>query len=129
MAQSKVTMDLKGFEHLQAAIKRAPELVKEHAFDAVAKTTFASGQRMRATVAVKTGRLKRGISTSARGLNGRVLIDPDLFYWRFLEYGTVNMAARPFIRPSAEAEAPHYLDRLRAFVPKLERDWSSGSLR
>ena len=27
----------------------------------------------------------------------------DTFYWRFLEFGTQNMAARPFMRPALEA--------------------------
>ena len=123
---AKVTMSLEGFEKLQAAIKTSPELVRLHAEDTIAKSTFSTAQRMRGTVAVRTGRLKRAISTSARGLNGRVLIEPKAFYWRFVEYGTVNMAAQPFVRPAAEAEAPHYLERMRGFVPKLERVWSGG---
>lgn len=45
-----------------------------------------------------TGRFKRG----NRGRD-----DPkDAFYWRFLEYGTKNMPAQPFIRPAAEAMFP-----------------------
>lgn len=30
----------------------------------------------------------------------------DAFYWRFIEYGTVDEAARPFIGPAMEAARP-----------------------
>lgn len=123
---AKVTMDLKGFDALQRAIKEAPDLVRRHAEDTISKTTFSAAQRMRGTVRVNTGQLKRSITTSVRGLSGRVLIAPEAFHWKFLEYGTVKMPASPFIRPAAEAEAPVYLQRMHDFVPKLERLWTGG---
>ena len=124
---AKTTMSLHGFEALQRAIKQAPELVRVHAADVVAKTAFASYRRMLATVPVATGNLRRSLDWSNRGLSGRVVIKPEGFYWRFIEYGTVKMPASPFIRPAAEAEAPIYIDRMRAIGPKLERAWPSGS--
>jgi HK97 gp10 family phage protein len=30
-------------------------------------------------------------------------VDRDSFYWKFLEFGTNKMAARPFLRPAFEA--------------------------
>jgi HK97 gp10 family phage protein len=128
MAKSTVTMSLHGFEAIQRAITQAPEQLKDLTADAVEKTTFATAQRMKATVKVKSGKLKRSITAKSRGLNGRVLIEPDAFYWRFLEYGTVHMSARPFVRPAAEAEDPHYIERLRAVCKKLEQLWPKGAV-
>lgn len=34
----------------------------------------------------------------------------DTFYWRFLEFGTQNMAAQPFLRPAATQAAPEALN-------------------
>lgn len=34
----------------------------------------------------------------------------DPYYWKFLELGTKKMAARPFLRPSAEANFAHSID-------------------
>lgn len=124
---AKITMRLEGMDALKRATVECPEVLRAHSGDAVAATTFATESRMKATVRVKTGRLKRAIHRRSRGLSGSVLIAPDAFYWRFLEYGTVNMAASPFIRPSVEAEGPIYIQRMRAIGPKLERAWASGS--
>lgn len=123
---AKVTMQLDGFDALKRATVECPEILRAHAGDAVAQTSFSTASRMKATVRFRTGRLKGAIRSTSRGLNGRVLIDPSAFYWRFVEYGTVKMAASPFIRPSAEAEGPLYIHRMRAVGPKLERTWTSG---
>lgn len=126
MATTKVTMRLEGFDALQRAIVKAPNVVKAHAGSAVGATAFAVAQRMRSLVRVDTGRLRQAIEVSSRGLSGRVLINPSGFYWPFLEYGTVRMAARPFVRPAAEAETSDFLTRVRDIGKKLERDWSAG---
>ena len=125
---AKVTMQLEGFEALQRAIKTSPDLVRLHSEDAVSKTSFSTASRATALAPRgPTGRLKGSIKGTSRGLNGRVTIAPEAFYWRYVEYGTVNMTARPFIRPAAEAEGPHYINRMRAIGPKLERNWPTSS--
>jgi HK97 gp10 family phage protein len=40
--------------------------------------------------------------------------DGDAFYWRFLEFGTSKMAARPFMRPAYEARRARAIDVMRA---------------
>lgn len=127
MAKTKVTMTLLGFDALKKAIVQAPELVRIEAEDAVQITTFSCAQRMKAMVPVRTGRLKRAIDPRARGLSGRVLIDPAAWYWRLVEYGTVKMAARPFARPAAEIESLDYLDRIRRIGTTLEASWPTGA--
>jgi len=43
----------------------------------------------------------------------RLDISGQLFYWRFLEFGTSKMAARPFMRPAFEAQKTTAIDVFR----------------
>jgi len=122
-------MTLTGFEPLQRALVTAPELVKVHASDVVAKSSFAVAQRAKSLVPVRTGRLKAAIVSASTGLNGRVgIADKAAFYWRFVEFGTVRVSARPFFRPAAESESEPFVQAMRGIGSKLERDLSAGSL-
>ena len=126
---AKVTSSLDGFEATRRAFVAAPDLVQVLAAGVVAKSTFAVAQRMRASVRVRTGKLRSQIVSSSTGLNGRVgFASKEVFYWRFVEFGTVRLPARPFIRPSAEAEADPYVREMAAIGRKLERDMSAGRL-
>lgn len=61
----------------------------------------------KALVAFKTAQF-------ARGRRGRGADNPnDPFYWRFLEFGTSKMAARPFMRPAFAARRGEALDLFR----------------
>jgi HK97 gp10 family phage protein len=131
---AKVTMTLTGMEGLQRALKTAPDLVQLGASDAVQKTSFAVAQRARALVPVRTGDLKNHIGSASRKTSGRVGVeggtgktDPAT-YWRYVEFGTRYMPARPFFRPAADAETNDYIERLRRVGRDLERDLSSSSL-
>jgi HK97 gp10 family phage protein len=129
MGRSTVTMKLIGFDALNAAIKRAPDVVKNHSSSAIASSTFAVFQGMRGRVPVDTGGLKLAIDhkVPARGgLTGSVVINPGAYYWHMVEFGTVNMAAQPYIRPSAEAESDDFVRRMKDVGPKLERDFTTG---
>jgi phage protein, HK97 gp10 family len=122
-------MKLEGMEALQRAITNAPDAAKRHSQDAVSRSTFAIFNRMQSRATggpYSTGGLRMAMRWSAPGLTGRVTIDPGAFYWKFLEYGTVHMTARPFIRPSTEEESGTFIRRMQDFEAKLERDWSSG---
>ena len=37
----------------------------------------------------------------------------DAFYWRFLEFGTPKMAARPFMRPAFESKKNEAVERMK----------------
>lgn len=132
---AKVTSSLDGFEAVRAAFKAAPEKVRVLAGDAVAVSTFATAQGARAFAPRRTGALREAITSKTIGLNGRVGLvggevrgeRPDV-YWRFVEFGTVKVPARPFFRPAAERETEPYLKRLRDIGPKLERDLAAGRL-
>lgn len=123
----KFSSKLDGFEATKRAFAAVPELAKSYAEDVVAKSTFAVGQRAQALAPVRTGKLRASIAASSSGLNGRVgLISKDAYYWRFVEFGTVRIPARPFFRPAAEAEADPYVRAMAAIGPRIERDLSSG---
>lgn len=48
--------------------------------------------------------------------------DGEAFYWKFIEFGTAKMAARPFIQPSFAARAADALDEFtKALGADLEK--------
>jgi HK97 gp10 family phage protein len=125
---AKVTMELRGFEALRKATQAAPNLMKDAATDLVEKSAQATAQRMRANAPVKTGLLRRSISSVARGLEGGVTIAPAAAYWRPVEYGSIKMPARPFVRSAAEVERPATDKRLEDIGQKLEQSWPKGAV-
>lgn len=48
-----------------------------------------------------------------RGANQRAKVIGDAYYWRFNEFGTVRMPARPFLRPAYETRKDAALERFR----------------
>src|SRR5687768_3469076 len=123
LTRSSDTMTLTGMDGLLRALKEIPDVAREELKHVVTLTAFSIAQRMRATVPRSSGLLANSISTSTRGLSGRVEIGVGAHYWHFLEYGTVRMEARPFIRPAGELEAPAFEQRLRGVAKKLEHAW------
>lgn len=121
-------MTLDGMTRTLAALRRAPEVTRVHASSAVGASTFAVAQRARALVPVDTGTLRSSIEASrvVSGLVGRVGVSKDAYYWRFVEFGTVRQAARPFFRPAAEEERGVFIQRMRDIGPRVERDLSGG---
>jgi HK97 gp10 family phage protein len=119
-------MTLHGFDALQRALATAPEVVRTQTADAVSATAFAIAQRMRTLAPRASGTLRSAIQARSRGTSGRVEIGSEAFYWRFLEYGTKQMAARPFVRTSAEFESATFLARIRAIGQRLEQTWGTG---
>lgn len=59
-----------------------------------------------------TGNLSSGISSEVKGLHGKVI--SKAAYSKALEYGTRNMAARPFLVPAVE--------KAREFVRKKKKE-------
>lgn len=113
-------MTLTGMDGLLRALREIPDVAKEELKHAVATTAAAIAQRMRATAPRDSGLLLSNISSSTRGMTGRVEIGVDAFYWPYVEFGTVNMQARPFIRPSAELESAAFEQRLREIARTIE---------
>lgn len=69
-----------------------------------------------------TGKLRDNIiikrlEESAKGNESQTYIvtprSKPAFYWRFLEFGTVKMPARPFMRPAFDAQREDALNKMR----------------
>ena len=39
-------------------------------------------------------------------------LSQDAWYWRFIEFGTIKMAARPFLRPALEVKRQEAIDAI-----------------
>lgn len=63
-----------------------------------------------------SGDLVRSMKTDLKGLSG--FVGSDLLYSIFLEYGTVNMKARPFLRKSLRGRKSAWNKRLREISKK-----------
>lgn len=73
-----------------------------------------------------------GVYINVRGIRGKARVarlgragarNPnDPYYWRFLEFGTVKMTARPFLRPAAAREGEHAIQVfMRSVIPQIEK--------
>jgi HK97 gp10 family phage protein len=60
-----------------------------------------------------TARSKKVLRVLKRATGSRSAIAGDPFYWRFIEFGTSKMAARPFMRPAFESRKGAALETFR----------------
>ena len=67
--------------------------------------------------AIDTGALAASIQTDVQKTKGTVYTNME--YSEFLEYGTVNMEARPYMTPAAEAARGPFLRKLRNLESRL----------
>ena len=81
-----------------------------------------AGVAERFVVSVR-GKRQRYANTQENRRSGRVgktyQRDGDAFYWKFIEFGTARLAARPFIQPSFAARAN---DAIQEFARALGTD-------
>jgi len=93
-----VANTLRKFAELEVASKVGVELGQRAAGESVQ-------ERAKSLVPVDTGTLQASIETHEDG--GDVLVGTASDYAVFVEYGTANAAAQPFLRPAADsADAP-----------------------
>lgn len=78
---------------------RAPKDTGEMAKDIMVKRERDTRGEMAATysVFVRSGKKSR---LAGKGRN----VQKDSYYWKFVEFGTSKMAAKPFLRPSFESK-------------------------
>lgn len=119
-----------GQKYLRKATFAAANVIKE---DAIARAPVRSGQ-LQEHIAVfrrpddpstahyaigvrgiKLNRKLKKIASKLRKIAGVKHLDiaGDVYYWRFLEFGTSKMAARPFMRPAFEAQKENALEVFR----------------
>lgn len=115
---------------IQAAARAAAPVLK------VPSKTRTPGTVKR-NVVVRASKFARaagdeGVYINVRGIRGRARVKKlgkggaknpnDPYYWRFLEFGTRKMAARPFLRPSAASKGQEAIAKfMQSVVPQIEK--------
>ena len=103
---------------LRKAVSSAAALVRD---EAKSRAPVDTGE-MRRDIMVKKGRGDRFKAVyevfvrsgkKSRLAGKRRNVQRDSFYWRFVEFGTSKMAARPFMRPAFEAKKDAAIDMVR----------------
>ncbi|MFW6366618.1 MAG: HK97-gp10 family putative phage morphogenesis protein [Spirochaetota bacterium] len=84
--------------------------------NAVKEATIFCHDRARFLAPYRTGRLRKSIKREIKGLTSRVYT--ELFYAKFVEYGTRFMRPIPFIRPAVEAARRYFRARVIAGFKK-----------
>lgn len=117
-----MSVQLIGLKEANAALRKLPEFARDDAQQVMDVTAFrvATDAKAGASAHRKTGLLDRSIKWARRlrSLSAVVGIEPEAFYWKYLEYGTVHQPARPFLRPAADRNKD---DHHRRLIQGLER--------
>jgi HK97 gp10 family phage protein len=124
MATPTTKVEWRGLREANRALKKLPDFAKKEVQLAMTETAANIARAASARARHRTGRLQLGIASAARprSLSAVVGVSRDAFYWKFLEYGTVSIPARPFMRPAAVAEEkPHENRMLAALERALQR--------
>ena len=116
-----------GLREAKAALRRLPEFVRHGVQIELNTTAIKMVAEMERRVPIRTGKLLALIRWEDRSdkFSAVVGIENAAFYWKFLEYGTVKMQARPFARPAAAAVRDDHdrrlLDALEEANEQVER--------
>jgi HK97 gp10 family phage protein len=88
------------------------------------KATYVVGVRMGRKTRYKNNAKNRRLGRTGQTYQK----DGEAFYWKFIEFGTKNFAAQPFIRPAFEAKKTEAINAiklsLQKSIKKLERQFN-----
>lgn len=119
-----INVDIQGLQELEQNLLKLPEdLAKRGLGRAARDAMFLLKLAIQFAAPERTGRLKRGIQMRSKfigdGVAGGTIIvtiglqlspkEESAFYGRFLEFGTVKMPARGFMKPEFDAHAQEVL--------------------
>lgn len=90
------------------ARSKAPKDTGEMARDILIKKA-RGGNGLTFHVYVRSGKKSR---LAGRKRN----VSRDSFYWRFVEFGTSKMGAKPFMRPAFDAKKTEAVERIKAYL-------------
>lgn len=104
-----------------AAPYRTPGLLKKRIAVRVSKAARQAGN-VGVFVNIKPAagaKFSKGVQVKASQRGAKSQNDP--YYWRFVEFGTKKMAARPFLRPAADALPNALAVFEQEVVPQIEK--------
>lgn len=101
-------------------LPQMPAQIRAAVVQEVSKATLDVEAKAKALTPVKTGTLRRSIHSVFEngGLTG--LVGPSAFYGKYIEFGVRNRAARPFMRPAAEAVLPGFTAAVKRALGALK---------
>jgi HK97 gp10 family phage protein len=117
-----MSVEVIGLKEANRALKRLPDVVKDKVQHVEDVTAFHVA-RDAALLAPRSATGERGNppgflrsqikwESRPRSLSAVVGIGFAAFYWKFLEYGTRFVTARPFMRPSADVNRADHQRRM-----------------
>lgn len=94
-------------------LPQMPAQIRTAVVGEVKRSTLDVEAKAKGMVPVKTGTLRRSIHSVFQngGLTG--IVGPSVNYGAFVEFGTRRMAARPYMRPAAEAVLPKFAEAVK----------------
>lgn len=130
-------MPVVGLEQAKRRVRRVPDATRDRLVEVVVRAKTELAQRTAQAAPSRTAALRQAIQPSPRrGLTGFVGIAAGEFrgqrpevYWRFPEFGTVSMAATPYIVPTAERYGATFLSHVQRSGRDIERDLESRGQR
>jgi len=107
--------------HRAADLKHGPHIpgrIDAAIVEQVKRSTFEIEAKAKQVVPVLTGTLRRSIHSVFENDGKTGICGPSVEYGIYVEFGTRHMAARPYMRPAAEAVLPHFAEQLKALLNK-----------
>lgn len=112
----------RGIAEARKQFARLPEVVRNQINEATDATRKAIVEGAKARVPVRTGELKRSIRSTMDKRRGKAKVSARARHAHLVEFGTVNMPAKPFLQPAAEAERDNYVRRAKEAGQRIERE-------
>ena len=101
-------------------IPALPAALHAQVVEQVKKSTLDVQARAQQVVPVRTGLLRRSITSQFSGDGLRGVCGPSASYGAAVEFGSRGRAARPYMRPAAEIVLPKFADELRRILGGLK---------
>jgi HK97 gp10 family phage protein len=103
------------YDHFDELARKAKGAVR----DIVRKAAFDVEANAKNVVPVDTGNLKNSIDVEMES-DTTAVIGPHTEYAAYVEFGTMNMPAQPYMTPAAEAVKPAYMEAMRQLEDRLK---------
>jgi HK97 gp10 family phage protein len=112
------------------ALRALPATAKPAVQQVMDVTAYNVERGAETRVRRRTGYLAANIGWQSRPRSLSAVVGVSkgtVYYWKFVEYGTVKMDASPFLRPSAQAEEPRHAAALTQALERVASGMASGS--